>query len=491
MNAIIFEKLNALDSLQQQQLLTKIDNSPSLLRLYHIIRSLNKPHFNNYEVVEQLYPSEINVIEYPKLENRYFKLRKTLIKKIDELYKDSTNSLTHLEERIFNYRIKGNTLTKKDYKDLLELEKEIFKLNLFDFLPKVYELIIAYNQNLNKLDTNLLYWKKYENALELSKDIQTMLMLSKKAYEENYRYGFEGLKKVTDEMLKIANKHKSELRFQLIYHFVSLYYKLSTENYKGKQKAVARHFNKVKNILNENPQMPIIWYKPGYLKSQQNYLREISAFYHYSRLEFSEAYQKFLEIWNISNADPDTKRVSETVYYNMVQACIATKRFHKAIVIAEEMIEKFKDFHKYAMAHITYLDVYVSGYPLVKSNKVDFILEKANQFLLNAKAKGDRNMIFKAAVVICKAFYLKGDTRMAIKTLSDINETQAERTSILFLLNKFFLMKTESEKKEYLDHLIHLQNEIEGPELFNNIEWIIEILHYQLLGKRKYFTIND
>ena len=135
MNKTLYDDYKKLSEIEQSELNYKFKDSPVGLKLIDFLKNCSNRNFKNSDAVSFVYNNNSEKTTYSVLENRYFKLRKKIL---DELLKSTVDNQTGellTPEQLILYRNKNLTSASNKegaYKELVELEKECWKKNIFE-----------------------------------------------------------------------------------------------------------------------------------------------------------------------------------------------------------------------------------------------------------------------------------------------------------------------------------------------------------------------
>jgi hypothetical protein len=412
----LYERYKKLDENEKRELKHKLKKSPVAIRLTEFLENVQQANFKNTEVVEHIYK---NVqANYATLENRYFKLRK---KFLDEylIRKETHQSFTEEEKDLAKcLSLLHNNEKDKAYIALQKLERHCWQNNIFELLPRILDQMVFCNQTYNKLNKNKELYKRLETAIYLNSEMAKFNMISRKLYEMYFKNGLPGTKQEFELLNNMANKHPDYPRFSLCYHYLSLYYKISSYDYFENMNVISRHYNKYCELHAKYPEMPMMLYRPNYVYYQNFHFKQISVFIHYNKCEFLEAYSLMKEIYTLINEDNSIFSIYKTdsTYINMLSVLLGCKYYEEAMLLIDNYYKFIKDnnlIEKSAYAHSLKLLVFVEAFTETDFKNSEYLLPKLNAYIKlleteeNTQFKLGNALALKARYYFCIKDYSK------------------------------------------------------------------------------------
>jgi len=426
MNKELCQSYASLTEIAKADLRNKYKDSPIGLRLIDFLEKLEKPDFKTTEAVAYIY-KESKDEKYSVLENRYFKLRKKIV---DELGNKQSSSLSDLpiEEAELNHckQMIASGKKKEAYKLLTALEKTCWEKNLFELLPSVLDNMIFCNQGFNQVDKNTALYKKLEEAIALQYDLNMAIMYTRQMYEVFFAKGTTWDKELSESLKVLGDKHKAYPRFIMLYHYVSVSYKLTSMDYADNMQVISRHLTEFKKLYEQNPGIPIVIYKTGYDKLFHFHYNQITALYYTNKAEFEEAYMAMREMWNMVHSGDAMFLMYKTdsLYFNMFAMQCVTGRYRDAYETCNALAVYVKDTGRQdIMPMVNSLKgmLYAMAYPQTFKLDATYLLEQVEEYIRTLKKKGDNVHFPLAQAMFVKAelFILRADYKNAAKLLDD------------------------------------------------------------------------
>jgi hypothetical protein len=404
----------------------RLKDSPVGLSFINFFEQCTNRNFKNRDAVQYIYKEELEKKPYAVLENRFFKLRKKINDEFLSAVDDEGGLLPQEELELHRCKqlVRDNE-KEAAYQRLVILEKECWNKNIFELLPSILDQLIFCNQSFNRLDRNEPLYERLEKAIELQADIGKCMMLARKVYEINFRLGIKMAKKELEMMKDLAVKHAGYKRFDMCYHHVSLYYKLSSADYINDMQVISRHYTAFKKLNEQYPLMPLIGYRVNYTQYQHFHFQLIAVFYHFNRCEFEEAYLAMKEMWEMMEADKTIFGIykTESSYYNMINAMMATERFAEADKVADQYLHFLKEnsqSEKIPFAYSLKAMIWTNAYPKLQTSNADFLLGKVEEQSKVLK-KRDNVLISYGEIELLKArmLFLRGEHQKALGQLEN------------------------------------------------------------------------
>ena len=431
MNKQLCQYYATLSEIAKTDLRNKYKDSPIGLRLLGFLEKLEKPDFKTTEAVAYIY-KESRDEKYSVLENRYFKLRKKILDELDNKQGSSLNELPG-EEAELNHckQMIANGKKKEAYKLLTALEKDCWEKNLFELLPPVLDNMIFCNQGFNQVDKNTPLYKKLEEAIALQYDLNMAIMYTRQMYEVFFAKGTKWNKELSESLKALGDKHKAYPRFIMLYHYVSVSYKLTSMDYADNMQVISRHLTEFKKLYEQNPGVPIVIYKTGYDKLFHFHYNQITALYYSNKAEFEEAYMAVREMWNmVHSGDPLflTYKI-DSLYFNMFAMQCITGRYRDAYETCNAFTVFVKDTGRPdIMPMINTLKgmLYVMAYPQTFKLDAAYLLEQADEYIKILKKKGDNVHLPMAQAMFVKMqlYIIRTEYKHAAKLIDDAQIVQ-------------------------------------------------------------------
>lgn len=354
--------------------------SPKMLQLIHFLKTVETT-FKTPKAIHVLYSEELNTVEYPKLINRFYKLRQQLIEWLYHYLKKTENYFSKEEQRLNFIRYLVN---KNQFKDALEkaikLEKHCRKLNLFELLPGVLNMIIYARQCLFLGGDKVLIdaEKRLLGAIEWHQVLQKIHYYHQKSYRV---MNVEDYQQILKAVRKLIAPYKHLPRFALLYHYIAFSKGcMVLGNAQKSNNALMRHLNKLEGILNENPQMPMIFATAHYSKVAPHSLLLAKAIFYFYRGQFNESAKALKERDKIETANPNLPfPISESEIRNTISILIVSKQYRLALKKQEQLVafyQKHEQEERMDFALLEKSNIYFFQYPKVPKKDLLSLLEE-------------------------------------------------------------------------------------------------------------------
>lgn len=349
--------------------------SPKMLRLIHFLRTIETT-FKTPRAINVIYKEEVDQVEYTKLINRFYKLRQQLI---EWLYHYLKKTETHSSKEEQSLSFIRYLVNKNQFKDALEkalkLEKHCQKLNLFELLPGVLNMIIYCQQCLFIGGDKALIdaEKRLLKAVEWNHALQKLHYY----HQQSYRIKtIEDYQEVLKAVRKLIQPYKDLPRFTLLYHYIAFSKGCTAIGRTHKStNALVRHLNKLEAILKEHPQMPMIFAMAHYPKLTTYNLLLLKAIFYFYRGQYNESAKALKERDRIETAHPNLPYpTSESEIRNTISILISSKQYRLALKKWEQLVafyKKHEQDERLDLALMEKANIYFFQYP--KVNKTDLL----------------------------------------------------------------------------------------------------------------------
>lgn len=380
MNEELFLLFCELNSESRIALDAAFSKSPKMLQLVNFLKTVETT-FKTPKAIHVVYSEELDTVEYPKLINRFYKLRQQLIEWLYH-YLKKTENYSSKEEQSLNFI--RYLVNKNQFKNALEkaikLEKHCRKLNLFELLPGVLNLIIYARQCLSLGGDKVLIEaeERLLEAIEWHQILQKLHYFHQKSYravsEEDYQ---EVLKAVR----KLIAPYKNLPRFALLYHYIAFSKGCTVlNNIQKSTNALMRHLNKLEAILKENPRMPMVFATAYYTKIDPYTLLLLKAIFYFRREQFNESTKALEERDRIETANPNLPYpTSESEIRNTISILTASKQYRLALKKWEYLVafhKKHEQEERLEMALLEKVNIYFFQYPKVQKKDLLSLYEE-------------------------------------------------------------------------------------------------------------------
>ncbi len=491
MNKEVFDLYKKLNSTEKSELNFRFKDSPVGIKYLSFLENTTNRSFKNTEVVQYVYGNQ-GQIKDNVLENRYFKLRKKVYDELNNITSSIESEKTLLadeEKKLFEARSSALANNKESaYKQLIELEKECWKKNIFELLPSIIDLLIFLNQAFNKNEKNRILYNRYEKAMDLLYDIQKVSLNARIIYEINFSKGIKHAQKHLNILKELALKHKEYPRFSMCYNHVSLYYKLGSPQYYGEMQVVSRHMSQFKKLYAQNPFVPLINYRANYVKYQHFHFAQSTMFYHFNRCEFQDALASIQEVWNLAHDADSVFRMykTESLYSNMFTLQCMAERYDDAIVTTDLFIKFLKENNQIDKLNFAYTQkakIYTDIFPNTKRLKTDkdFLISQLDEYIKKVKKENnllmpyDQSLVLRMRVHLIEKNYKKAKElfkeKAVVEYFNEFNLYSLYEELIAILDGNTYEMKHQLTVliKKATQH----KYKIKTPSEYLNINWLI------------------
>ena len=421
MNKQLLVHYNKLSTKERKSVLVKFDESPKAKRLLSFLESYEGTNFKSREAVKDIYIDDLVTTKFEKLQNRYFKLRKKVLAELSTEQKN-ISQIAELpdEERQLHYCLEliRNNEHSIAVKELQTLINKCLYKNIFELLPDLYFQLEYCFQVLNQHDESQKIFEDHHKAIELEKNFRSQQLLSKQAYHFCVTKGFKNARSYLYKMKEISHQNKDYPRFSLNYHFAS--FSLGMISWGNKLHASSRHYNHIKKIRGENPEMPILNYDSGYLFTSEYYLLISQASYEYFKGDIEKSYECIKRSWEILSNNPNLSiKKSENHYRNKMHIEVAAEKFEEAIKTCEELLEYQREqgiFENQLLAYAELAQIYIHAWPKKLYDNPDLLLENIDKYIFKLKRKDPQRLLGEIYALKASLLFLKGEYEDAVST---------------------------------------------------------------------------
>jgi len=488
MNKALYDSIKKLSATEMSELRFKLKDSPVGLSFIDFFEQCTNRNFKNRDVVEHIYKNEIDKKPYSVLENRFFKLRKKIT---DEFLNADQGEIGLLpEEELELHRCKSlirDNDKETAYHRLVILEKDCWEKNIFELLPSIIDQLIFCNQSFNRLERNELLFARLEKAIDLLADISKSMMIARKVYEINFKRGIKYAKKELESLKDLAVKHSKYPRFDMCYHHVALYYKLGSSDYIDEMQVISRHYTQFRKLNDKYPLMPLVGYRINYKQYQHFHFQLIAVFYHFNRCEFEEAYLAMKEMWDMMEADETIFGIykTESSYFNMINAMLATGRDIEADKIADLYLDFLKEndqTEKLSFAHTLKALIWCAAYPKITNVNTNFFLQKVDEYIRAVKKNENRLVslgeteMLKAKIYFIEKKYEKAIEQLKVESLKNHLEELGLYEFYRELFHLGLTGRSRTDAEELKKKLNTMRYKTKSPTVLINLKWINTIL---------------
>ncbi|MBN8702081.1 MAG: hypothetical protein J0M08_03395 [Bacteroidetes bacterium] len=251
----LYQQIKKLSEGQLRQLERLFVNSPKSLAILHLIIK-SKNTLLNKDIINNVYTEEIALKGFKIAENNFFKLKARIEQTINSI--DTPDSVVQNAD-LFLYNLKHTTLYDKKWtaiQDQLKKLEQFFENNFIiekQFL--LYETILHKKRELS-INIDATELKKQERVKRLYADFLDAKEASILGGSFYNKYGKNAANDYLAKLKYLTQKHKSNIRFKLIYNYAASRFKLNITVSNAKNK-VNKHIQTIKQIHSEYPLVPL------------------------------------------------------------------------------------------------------------------------------------------------------------------------------------------------------------------------------------------
>ncbi len=404
MNKTLSEWYHSLSTKDQSILLQRFANSPVILQLIAFLSQREKGNFKTRDAVQFLYADDLDKVPYNKLQNRYFKMRKQLLSAYQQSSTEIDTMLIPEEHAYYKSRqliIDGDIQSASQL--LKELEKQCWRLNMFELLPDIIRKRIYCHQVFFQHDKTISLIDRLKEAIVLEKDIREVQLIASTAYNTYITKGYARAKQLLDKIKAYAHLHKTYPRFQMSYQMHSL---VVGSDVGGKNvQALSRHYNKLKGLRKQHPDMPIATPQPHYQKTASAYLLGREMAINFFKGDAEASHDAMLRQWQIHADSNYNIRLGERAYINRINMELFTGRHQNAFKTAQSLMAHARENNRNDSLLRSYkpiMECYAMKFSGLHCNNPQYFLKKMDTLL--AFLKRTKN-VYLGGTLLTKAMF--------------------------------------------------------------------------------------
>lgn len=393
-------------------------SAPVLLRLLRFLEECPEPHFTTLSAVRALYPEEIDQTPFPKLRNRFFKIRKELLTKqtpqvggpLDFPGKETTPEIRYLQLRERVHAEDADTALR----GLRELSRECRVHNWFELYPQVlqeriYGLLLTNDHGKVR---DLL--DELEEASDLQHSWNQMHFLYRRAYALHHKHtSFTQVRQELTRMKKLADRYPDYPRFQMAYLLACLTFE--TTRVDCRPQVLGRYFSQLEELLHRHPEIPIFYAGRDHRAQAWYQIEQFRLNAHFLQGYFEEAYQSLLANLERRRSGQVNRPLAENDFRNKIKLELITRRFQEALQTARQLIAWYKSTGRLENVPASYKEmaqIYIYAFP-------ELVPDKPEQLLRYLDEK------------------MKSDLQQTGKDSRDYADTLTTRTALLLISRKY------------------------------------------------------
>jgi hypothetical protein len=394
MNQRIYEDFQRLPDAAQARLRAACADSPKLLALVDFLRLKATAKFRTEQAVQAVYSPELKAGEsYAVLENRFYKLRKKLLERIDEERHLPTVPESPEELELMACRVgmmEGRYLEMQER--LLALEERLWKRNLFELLPNVLLSLALCMQRIGRYADALPVLERAHRARLLQSDLLEALGCVRHSQSERMLSGqlgdiaAEGIARLA----VLARKHPEYPRFRLLYQAEVLVVKCSAVPalpHAQYQRLSAQW----KALRTEYPAVPFTSIEPGQEAHGNFRITAAESSYHFAHGRMAEAARAQEAAWAAAAEAGILAAIPEGAYVNRVILLLGLQQWPEAFSAAQQLAELQQRNGRFpGQAYQLQAMCLVGGYPSFEAGPLAKpLLERLKDWRRHAEAEHD------------------------------------------------------------------------------------------------------
>lgn len=345
MNKEIQHLYEELSPIHKEQLISDFKQAPKMLRYIDALEKFGA--VSTPKAIRLIYDQED--VEDTVLINRFYKLRQKLYIHLLGQGQQHSKSLTKEEKTLSFLKL---LYIKREYTIVLDkakkLEKICWEYNLFELLPETLDIIS--NTLFTQDSTNIAETKLYLEKKELANRLLDTFHKFKHSISAVRLHSISGLNfeelddfymSTMKTMRRKINTLKEYPRFNLMYYYFAFSVGSQIQTVVQNQSNVlARHSNKLKRLLDEHNNIPILYYIPNHRVYDTDFLLIQNALFWYQKQDAKKSCQYILQnkAFRATNSHIYMPR-SSAVLHNIILCCYGAKEYHMLLEYSEEMKE--------------------------------------------------------------------------------------------------------------------------------------------------------
>lgn len=484
MNDLLLQKVKNLTENEWNHLQKQMEYAPLLKKLAFTFRNHQEGNLKTRTLVHAVY-GNAHSEDFAVLENRLYKLRKKLSDLLQSLSGNvATRKLAQEEEtkELCKAMIEIGELAQA-IKTLGFLEEQCYSNNIFELLPEIIDMLIQANQSLNRFSETQKLYPKFEETTLLYIALAKMKVLARQVYETNVNQGIHATQPLFKQMDLIARAHTQFPRFKLIYNFVAAYYKAGSGGKNGNVKsyAVSRHIAVAKELMKQNPNMPIIGYSKDFQQVQQFRIKELETMFLFRQFRFEEAATVCNELLkDVLEPTNKLKRLlNEVLLSNTIHVNIAAKNSEKAfeaVKIYFQFLRDNKHHERMPRAFCELANVASTLHIKPPFLNAKTLLKGIDDFIADAKKNKYSDLETSARFLKAKTLFLLGKKEAALKIFESKevqNHFLHKPTKQLFYELLFAIIENKNlNKRDFSKRLKKIKFNLQTPENIMEFVWI-------------------
>jgi hypothetical protein len=417
MNRELLTRYHSLSADERKFIRNKASESPVLLKLLNFLDSCKEQNFTTLAAVRAIYPEEVAHVPFPKLRNRFFKIRKELLSFRSEIQPEQAGTLIGHPLEIQFIQLRELVRTREAdtaLRGLRELTKECKKLNLFEIYSRVLqERIYGLLLSNNHVQAKVLL-QELEESIEAHYAWNKMYLYYRQAFENNLQHaGFKEVKTLLKKMKTLSREFEVWPRFKLAYLFAALTFE--TAHSRSRAQVVGKYFKQIEELLSQYPEMPVFYFGIDHRITTLFQIEQFRATYYFIQGNFETAYQSSLRNWTRSEQGVIKRPIAENEYRNRIKLELITGRYQEALQTAQRLIQYQKSAGLLENIPSSYKEmalIYIYSFPHILPDNPELLLKHLEE-------------------------KLKLDALQTGKDSRDYSETLTTRAALLLIIRKY------------------------------------------------------
>lgn len=394
-NAALVRKVKELSADAKAVFRDTFPKAPLMLSFFSFLEKQKDEKFRTQDAVQYLYGIKNSHSSYTQYENRFFKLRKKLYDHFQASPVDTNFEFTPHEAQL--NEIKKLTLAG-NYQQanvlLIELEKNLWRDNIFELIPDVLDLLMHNNQVQRRINLNEELYKRLDSANEILSDLTEAKKLARQIYDYNFTRGIGSTTALFNKLQRISINRKEYPRFKLIYNLISATCKLGGGglDFKPDFKVTSRFISVIKQIHTRHPNMPDYRFIAGYTHLQNYLFANLEVMNYFNAFQFRDAADLMKTLYDSVVAEgSQMQRMKGDVFYTSTASILnAGGRHTDALEVIKSYITyltKANQTEKLLNAYMEIINTHLWLHPVQSGYSSTFISDKLEEYIRGVKNK--------------------------------------------------------------------------------------------------------
>jgi len=413
MNRELLTWFRALNPEQLNALRLRFREAPVQARMLDFLQACKDETFTTQAAVLYIYVSESETQPFPKLRNRFFKLRKELLTYEQQHLREQQSDaeiLSPEESEFYQLRLRVHSKhADTALRGLKVLAQNCRLNNHFELYPQVLRELI-FGLLLSELHPRSeKIFAELEKANKLQNAWNKMFLFYRSAYyahEQSSHY--DDIQQILKKMRSLSIQFKEWPRFTLAYLFACITFETSRAAISTQ--VISRYFKQLERLLSLHPDMPVFYIGPAHRLNTLYQVEHLRVMFNFQTGNFEQAYSSLLLNWNRLISGAINRPISEKEFRNRIKIELSTGRFQDALHTVKDLISFQKTTGLSDNILLSYQEmalIYIYAHPVLVPDKPAHLLKYLELRLRQvAQATGKKNRTYAEILSIKAAFLL-------------------------------------------------------------------------------------